>query len=134
MPSNHIQLTPHQDSRGQLVPVEAGSSIPFAIARVYYIYGTPASARRGGHAHKTLRQVAVAVAGSCIMDLDAGAGEKATASLDRPDQGVLIEPGVWHTLHTFSPDCVLLVFADQPYEAADYIHDYDEFLEWIQGR
>lgn len=126
-----LKWTPFQDARGELVPIEGEIGIPFAIARVYYIHGTPEGARRGGHAHKTLRQVAVAVAGSCEMVLDAGEGE-VSLTINRPDHGVLIEPGVWHTMQSFSPDCVLLVLADQPYEEEDYIFDYDEFLQWIQ--
>ncbi|MEM0966795.1 MAG: FdtA/QdtA family cupin domain-containing protein [Verrucomicrobiota bacterium] len=128
---SYVEFSPFTDSRGQLVSIEENVSVPFPIARIYYLCGTPGGSRRGDHAHKTLRQVAVAVAGSCETTLDEGAGE-VTVTLNGRDRGILIEPGVWHTMHTFSEDCVLLVLADQPYEEEDYIRDYDEFLRWIQ--
>lgn len=118
------------DERGQLVAVEAGKSIPFSVRRVYYIFNTQTSVERGLHAHKALNQVAVAVSGSCEMVLDTGKN-KTTVLLDSPEKGVFIGPGVWRIMRNFSPDCVLLILADQHYDEADYIRDYDEFIKWI---
>ena len=33
----------------------------------------------------------------------------------------------------FSPDAVLLVLASELYDEADYIRDYDEFLEYVKN-
>lgn len=121
------------DARGSLVAVEEERSIPFLIRRVYYIYATESGVERGHHAHKALKQVAVAVAGSCEMILDDGDSE-ACVRLDSPQIGVYIESGYWRVMRNFSPDCVLLVFADQPYDEADYIRNYDEFLTWKQSQ
>lgn len=118
------------DERGQLVAVEAEKSIPFSVRRVYYIFNTQTSVERGLHAHKALNQVAVAVSGSCEMVLDTGKN-KTTVLLDSPEKGVFIGPGVWRIMRNFSPDCVLLILADQHYDEADYIRDYDEFIKWI---
>ncbi|MDG1302247.1 MAG: FdtA/QdtA family cupin domain-containing protein [Opitutae bacterium] len=114
------------DERGGLVAVEAERSVPFEIQRVYYIFGTKEGVERGFHAHKELRQVAVAISGSCEMILDDAALVE-TVALDAPDKGILIEPGIWHYMRNFSADCVLLVFADAHYDESDYIRSYEEF-------
>ena len=36
---------------------------------------------------------------------------------------------VWHELHDFSEDCILLVLASDHYDESDYIRNYDQFLE-----
>lgn len=122
-----ITLQTLGDSRGGLVVAEAQRHIPFEVKRVYWIHGTQSGVERGFHAHKALRQVAVAVSGSCEMVLDNGT-ETASLILEASDQGVVIEPGVWHYMKNFTSDCVLLVFADAHYDEADYIRDYHEFI------
>jgi dTDP-4-dehydrorhamnose 3,5-epimerase-like enzyme len=125
-----INLQSLGDSRGGLVVAEAQRHIPFEVKRVYWIHGTQSGVERGFHAHKALRQVAVAVAGSCEMVLDDGKG-KVTVHLDSGTKGVFIGPGVWHYMKNFTPDCVLLVFADAHYDENDYIRDYEEFKTFI---
>ena len=125
-----INLQPLGDSRGGLVVAEAQLHIPFEIKRVYWIHGTQAGVERGFHAHKALRQVAVAVAGSCVMVLDDGTNTE-SLTMDSPTTGVVIEPGVWHYMKNFTPDCVLLVFADAHYDEADYIRAYNGFLDTV---
>lgn len=126
-----INFKPLGDERGSLIAIEAENSVPFPVRRVYYIFGTKAGVERGFHAHKALNQVAVAVTGSCEMILDDGESE-AVVVLDSPEQGVLIGPGMWRVMRNFTPDCVLLVLADQQYDEADYIRDYDQFTDWIK--
>lgn len=117
------------DERGGLVAIETQRSVPFDIQRVYYIYGTGEGVERGFHAHKALHQVAVAISGSCDMVLDDGKALE-TVHLDSPETGVLIGPGVWRVMRNFTTDCVLLVFADAFYDEADYIRNYEEFMNW----
>lgn len=121
------------DERGSLVAVEANQDIPFIIKRVYYIFDTKAGVERGFHAHKTLQQVAVAVRGSCTMVFDDGK-ERIELVLNSPTEGVYICPGLWREMKDFSEDCVLLVFADQHYDEADYIRKYDDFLAFLQDK
>jgi dTDP-4-dehydrorhamnose 3,5-epimerase-like enzyme len=128
-----ISFKPLGDERDSLVAVEAEKSIPFPIRRTYYIYGTKAGVERGFHAHKALQQVAIAVSGSCEMVLDDGEDE-VSVLLDSPEEGVYIGPGFWRVMRNFSPDCVLLVLADQHYDESDYIRDYEDFLSWIKNR
>ena len=115
------------DSRGSLLAVEGADDIPFAIARVYYLFGMPAVVRRGFHAHRNLRQVAVCLRGGCDILLDDGK-EKTTVCLDSPAKGLFIGKMIWRELFNFSPDCLLAVFADAPYDESDYIREYKEFL------
>tara|TARA_B110001469_G_scaffold91958_1_gene87469 strand:- start:10806 stop:11213 length:408 start_codon:yes stop_codon:yes gene_type:complete len=127
-----INFKPLGDERGSLIAIEAEKSVPFPVRRVYYIFGTKAGVERGFHAHKALNQVAVAVTGSCEMVLDDGE-TKTTVLMDSSGKGVLIEPSVWHYMKSFSSDCVLLVLADQHYDEADYLRDYDAFMNFKNG-
>ena len=121
-----LRLPVRGDERGKLIPIEAADA-GFDIERVYYIYGTPADAERGFHAHKELRQIAMAVSGTCSIELDDGR-EKASVTIDHPSVGLTIEPMVWHVMRDFSEDCVLLLIASAAYDEADYIRDYERFL------
>ena len=119
------RLKVHEDARGKLVSIDSEADLPFAIARVYYILqgdGSP----RGFHAHKQLRQLMICLAGSCRVLLDDGTGRQ-DLRLDRPTDGLMIEPMVWHEMHDLSPDCILLVLASAPFDEGDYIRDYASF-------
>lgn len=122
-----IPLQAHGDERGSLVSLEEGRNIPFEIKRVYYMFKTKEGVRRGFHAHKSLRQVAIAVRGSCRFVLDDGT-ERVELCLDNPAQGLVIESFMWREMYDFSDDCVLMVLADQLYDEADYVRSYEEFL------
>lgn len=119
------------DNRGALVALEANKTVPFDIKRVYYIFDTKDGVARGFHAHKALKQVAVCVTGSCRISLDNG-NQKQEVLLDSPTKGLVIEHLVWHEMHDFTPDCVLLVLASEHYDEADYIRDYDEFINMVK--
>lgn len=128
-----IDFPPLGDERGSLVALEASNTVPFDIKRVYYLFGTKEGVSRGFHAHKALKQVAVCVTGKCKMLLDDGK-EKAEIWLDSAIKGVVIEVMVWHEMHAFSPDCVLLVLASEHYDEADYIRDYDDFIKKVRSK
>lgn len=117
------------DERGSLIALE-GHDVPFAIRRVYYIYGTGRGVERGFHAHRDLHQLAVCVSGSCTMIVDDGI-ERREVPLTSPDVALHIGPMVWHEMHGFSADAVLVVLASATYDEADYIRDYGAFLEAI---
>ena len=122
-----VELRPLGDDRGSLVAIEGAKTIPFDIKRVYYIFGTKEGVARGFHAHKALKQIAVCVTGKCKMLLDNGT-EKTEVWLDSSTKGLVIEGLVWREMHNFSSDCVLLVLASEHYDEADYIRDYQTFL------
>lgn len=123
-----IQFQSHGDDRGSLVSLETNENIPFDIKRVYYLFNTEDKVRRGFHAHKKLKQLAVVLKGSCRFLLDDGT-EKIELLLDNPAQGLFIESFVWREMFDFSDDCVLMVLADSVYDESDYIRDYEEFIK-----
>ena len=123
-----VHFPPLGDERGSLVALESEKTIPFAIQRVYYIFGTKEGVSRGFHAHRHLQQVAVCVRGSCRMVLDDGV-QRQEAWLDSPTQGLYIGNWIWREMHDFSPDCVLLVLASEHYDEKDYIRAYSDFLK-----
>lgn len=122
-----INLNEKGDDRGALVVVEQGKDIPIEIKRVYYMYNTKLGISRGFHAHKKLTQIAIPIKGTCKFVLDDG-NVKETVLLDSPSIGLIIEPMVWHEMHEFSEDCILMVLADNHYDESDYIRDYDLFV------
>lgn len=121
-----IELAVRGDERGSLIALEAATGVPFAIERVYYIFGTREGVVRGLHAHRRLTQWAVCVAGACTIDLDDGRTQQ-SVPLDRPDLALEIGPMVWREMRDFEPGTVLMVLADAPYDEADYIRDHAEF-------
>lgn len=123
-----IKLPVVTDPRGDLTFVEGGNHIPFDIARVYYLYNVPVDAERGGHAHKELQQVVFALSGSFRLTVDDGR-QREEYSLRDPRQGVLIERLIWREMDRFSQGAVCMVLASHPYDEADYIRDYNDFLK-----
>jgi dTDP-4-dehydrorhamnose 3,5-epimerase-like enzyme len=118
------------DARGSLSVVEFGNVLPFFVRRIYWIYGTKSGVSRGFHAHKKLQQFCVCVAGSVRISLFDGQKEESVI-LDSSLEGLLIGPSLWREMHDFSPDCVLMVFADAEYDEADYIRDREQFIRYV---
>ena len=123
----------HGDSRGQLVALEEYRDIPFEIKRVYYMYETDGTVRRGFHAHKNLQQILICIHGSCKILLDNGT-ERKIISLEKPYEGLYVSNDMWREMYDFSKDAVLLVLASEYYDEADYVRDYDEFLNNIRKK
>lgn len=122
-----VDLPKIADSRGNLAFIEGGRHVPFDIARVYYLYDVPGGAERGGHAHKELRQLIVALSGSFDVVLDDGINKK-RIHLNRPDNGLYICPMIWRELDGFSSDSVCMVLASNLYDEADYYRDYSDYV------
>ncbi|MDX9960838.1 MAG: FdtA/QdtA family cupin domain-containing protein [Aliarcobacter sp.] len=120
------------DHRGQLVALEANKDVPFDIKRVFYIYGTQEGVPRGNHSHYKTKQFLIAVHGSCKVTLDDGK-IKETFDLNKPNLGLFQDALIWGTMHDFSPDCVLMVLADDYYVVSDYITDYEEFINEVNN-
>lgn len=123
-----IEFDSLSDERGGLVSIEQNRNIPFEIKRVYYIFNTDPNISRGFHAHKNLQQVAICLKGSCRFVIDDGHSREELI-LDSPTIGLYIGNNKWREMHDFSEDCVLVVFASEFYDEADYIRDYEEFVK-----
>ena len=126
-----VTLKKHGDDRGLLVAAEGGTEIPFDIKRVYYITNVSDNKRRGFHAHKALRQVMFCISGSCKVMLDDGS-EKTDVLLDSPNEGLIIEPKIWHEMFDFSEGAVILVLASGHYDESDYMRNYVVFIDYLK--
>lgn len=121
------------DERGSLIALESRKCIPFDIKRIYSIYDTHKGVSRGYHAHIKLKQVAVCITGSCRFVFDNGF-QKEEVILNSALEGVLIEGLIWREIYDISPDCVLIVLANEYYDENDYIRDYDDFLKIVHKK
>ena len=122
-----IDLPKIHDPRGNLTFIEGGRHIPFDIQRVYYLYDVPGGSERGGHAHKALRQLIVAMSGSFDVVLDDGR-EKKRYHLNRSYNGLYVCPMMWRELDNFSSGAVCMVLASNRYDEDDYYRNYDDFV------
>lgn len=128
-----IELPKMSDPRGNLSFVESDNQVPFAIQRVYYVYDVPGGADRGGHAHKNLHQLIIAMSGSFDITLDDGKDKK-KFHLARSYYGLYICPMIWRTMDNFSSGSVLMVLASTKYSEDDYYRNYDDFMKarWVK--
>jgi len=114
------------EPRGNLSFIESERHIPFSIQRVYYLYDVPGGATRGGHAHRTISQVIIALSGSFDVVLDDGK-ETRKVSLNRSYHGLFLPNMIWRELENFSSGAVCMVLASEYYNEAEYVRDYEEF-------
>lgn len=122
-----LPLSKIHNRAGNITIVEGEVNIPFPVRRIYYLYDIPGGEARGGHAHKELYQIIVAASGSFDVLLDDGQNKK-IVTLNRPDYGLMIVPGIWRELFEFSSGAICLVLASHKYDESDYIREYNDFL------
>jgi len=115
-----------QNRAGNITPIQNNIEAPFAIKRVYYLYDVPGGESRGAHAHKALEQLIIAASGSFDVTIDDGKNKK-TVSLNRPNYGLHLKPGMWRELSNFSSGSICLVLASLLFDESDYIRDYEDF-------
>jgi UDP-2-acetamido-3-amino-2,3-dideoxy-glucuronate N-acetyltransferase len=120
------------DLRGSLSVGEFPQQVPFVPKRYFIVFDVPGKDVRGEHAHRRCHQFLVCLRGSLSVVVDDGKSSEEIA-LDRPSIGLYLPPMVWAVQYRYSTDALLLVFASDPYDAGDYIRDYDEFLSAIGG-
>jgi hypothetical protein len=122
-----LPLSKIHNRAGNITIIEGRTSIPFDVRRIYYLYDIPGGEDRGGHAHKELHQLIVAASGSFNVLLDDGHNKK-IVTLNRPDYGLMILPGIWRELFEFSSGAICLVLASRKYDEDDYMRNYDQFV------
>jgi hypothetical protein len=127
-----IELPKIGDPRGNLTFVEGGRHIPFDIRRVYYLYDVPGGADRGGHSHKNLHQLLIAMSGSFDVVLSDGF-RTCRRHLNRSYYGLYIPPMIWRELENFSSGSVCLVLASEAYDEADYYREYQDYLRAVRA-
>ena len=125
-----IDIPKINNTKGNIGVVE-NDTIPFDVKRVYYLFDVPSGAKRGGHAHKKLKQVILAISGSFDVVLKDGKS-KEIITLNRPDKGLLIENNIWRELENFSSGSVCLVLASEEFSEADYIRNYKDYLSFLK--
>jgi len=128
-----IELPKIADRRGNLTFIEADKHVPFSIRRVYYLYDVPGGAERGGHAHKEMHQLIVAMSGSFDVILSDSSGKK-RFHLNRSYYGLYVCPMMWRELDNFSSGSVFLVLASNPYDEGDYYRNYNEYLNALTAK
>lgn len=128
-----IELPKIADHRGNLTAIEGGRHIPFDIKRVYYLYDVPGGSKRGGHAHKALNQLIIAMSGSFDVVLDDGCNKK-RFHLNRSYYGLYVCPMIWRELDNFSSGSICMVLASNLYSASDYYRDYSLFLKYVNSK
>ena len=127
-----IDFPKNHQLNGNLTSITNGKEVPFNIKRIYYLYDVPGGNSRGGHAHKDLYQIMVALSGSFTVTLDDG-NTKQSFNLYQPYQGLLIPSGLWRDLDTFSSGSICMVIASELYDEDDYFREYNEFVTWKKG-
>jgi len=120
------QLPKFTDRRGDLTFIQNGPQLPFKIERLYYLYDVPAAAERGGHAHRNLHQLIIALSGSFEVRLYDGI-QSGTYTLNKPYEALYVCPMIWRELYNFSSGSVTLVLASSLYDETDYIRNIDEY-------
>ena len=120
------------DERGKLVVIEGEQSIPFRIERVFYIYGSDHEIVRGQHANRNTEFVLINVAGKSKVRVTDGK-EEVIVCLEQPMMGIYIPKMIWKDMYDFSSDSVLLCLASTHYDSAEYIRDYENYIEEMQN-
>jgi len=119
-------IAPDPAVTGRIVVLDCASDLPFPVFRVYWIHGMTKGEVRGAHGHRLLTQAVVALTGAVRFELDDGAA-RTVHLLSRPDQFLIVPPGLWRDFTALAEGTTLLVLASAPYDEADYIRDYAEF-------
>jgi hypothetical protein len=122
-----LELPKITGDNGSLIVAELGAGLPFVASRVFALFEIPSGEARGTHAHRRCAQFLICMRGSVTAIIDDGSRREEVV-LDRPTLGLHMPAMTWGTQYNYSEDAMLLVLASDPYDADDYIEDYDEFV------
>lgn len=119
------------DLRGHMVVIEQFKDVPFAIKRLFYMYGSEGDSIRGKHANRKSEFVLINVSGKSKVKIFDGKSEH-IYELTQPHMGIYIPNMVWKEMYDFSEDSVLLVLASELYDANEYIRDKNQYIRELQ--
>ena len=115
-----LELDRFRDERGSLVPLTF-DDVAFRVARSFVV-NAPRGAVRGGHAHRSVRQVLFRASGTIEVEVRHD-GARALVTLDESNPALLVEPGVWAQQTYLDDHAALVVFADGAYDSTEYAHE-----------
>lgn len=126
---------PQQNNSGEgysFVEITGEKTVPFEVRRIFYVYGVEEKKARGKHANRRSRFVLISISGKCKVRVIDECAAETEYILDRPEFGLYLPEMVWKEMYEFSPDCVLMVLSSERYDAAEYIRDFDEFVQEVK--
>ena len=109
----------HRDERGALIPFSF-DQMPFKPCRSFVVSDAPSGVIRGGHAHKSGKQMLVCLRGR-IGILMRHQRQEVSLIMEPGQFGLVFGPGVWCQQQYLGDGSVLLVFASEPYDPSSYI-------------
>lgn len=125
-----VDLLQIENGTGSITVVEEGVHTPFRFKRAYFLHDVSSDSVRGGHAHKQLLQLFIAVSGSVRVSLET-ASDRHEFFLSSPTKGLLVPNLTWRLLDQFSEGSALLVLASERYDESDYVRSYDDFQRLV---
>ena len=124
-----IQFPVFEEENGELSVFEQNSdAIPFYIKRIFNVRSDKGSIR-GQHAHRLCSQMLICSNGAIEVLCDDSTNRKVFV-LEKPNYGLLVPPGIWAEQKYIEHNTTVTVICDRPYEAEDYISDYQLFKEF----
>lgn len=116
--ARRVPLPANVDQRGTLLPLDF-DRLPFAPMRLVVVKDVPAGANRGGHAHRSSRQLLVCLSGEIDVELRTRTDGARLRLAPADGDGLLVEAGVW-TAQTYGAGASLLLLASEPWRPASY--------------
>lgn len=121
-------FTTFKEDEGLLVPITGGENLVFPIERIFYAYNVPLGVIRGKHAHHDCDQILIALKRELDVFIKDGKDE-IQVGLVSPNQAVFIPAGLWCE-EQYTDETIMLAICSHKYAKADYINDWEEFIEW----
>ena len=123
-----INLTTHRSATGDLTALGSRKEVPFAIERFFCIAEVPQGEYLGDHAHRTCEQFVFTMVGAVDAEVKDASGGTVSFQLLAGEAGFYVPAGLWLVLRAASQGACIGVLASHPYDPADYIRDWDEFV------
>lgn len=114
-----------KDSRGTMGVLE-DKHVPFEVLRTFWICQAPENTERGGHAHRSSKQLLICIDGNIEVELEDITGGMHQYKLRRNEYALYLPPLCWGR-YAFRGSAKALCLASDYFDESDYIRDYQEF-------